>query len=115
MKVILHPALGRKAVVIPSHRVKDVPTAHPVEAYYYILMRIAEYVSDVQGAADGWWRRIDRERFRVSPVRIVAVNTPCVPLPLPLFLSFCNIILHSRRLSSLLLKAKMGLSIPSRP
>jgi hypothetical protein len=48
--VVLDPALGGKAVVVPPHRVEDVLPAHPVEAGEHVGLRVAEDVADVERA-----------------------------------------------------------------
>ena len=58
--VILHAALGRQAVVVPPHRVEHRLAAHPLEARNEVGVRVREDVADVQRAADGRRRRVDR-------------------------------------------------------
>ena len=60
-EVDLHPALGRQAVVVPAHRVEDLAAAHPLEPRDDVGVRVREDVADVQGAADGRRRGVDRE------------------------------------------------------
>jgi hypothetical protein len=47
-EVVLHPAFGRQAVVVPAHRVEDLPTAHPLEAGHRVGVGVGEHVADVQ-------------------------------------------------------------------
>ena len=48
--VVLHPALGRQAVVVPAHRVEDLLAAHPLVAGDQVGVRVGEDVADVQRA-----------------------------------------------------------------
>jgi hypothetical protein len=59
--VVLHPALGGQAVVVPAHRVEQLATAHPLVAREAVGLRVAEHRAHVQRAADRRRRRVDRE------------------------------------------------------
>ena len=59
-EVVLHPALGRQAVVVPSHRIEHGASAHPLKPRDDVGVRVREHVADVQRAADGRRRRVDR-------------------------------------------------------
>ena len=48
--VVLHPALGGQAVVVPAHRVEDALAAHPLVAGDEVHVGVAEDVADVQRA-----------------------------------------------------------------
>ena len=79
-EVVLDPPLGGQAIVVPAHRVEDLPAAHPLEARHGVGVRIGEDVADVQRTADGRRRRIDRvdavaRRAPVKAVRPVALPT----------------------------------------
>ena len=50
--VVLDPALGRQAVVVPAHRVEHRPPAHPLEAGEDVGVAVGEDVADVQRPAD---------------------------------------------------------------
>jgi hypothetical protein len=54
--VVLDPALGGKAVVVPPHRVEAVLPGHSVEAGKHVGLRVAEHVADVERARHrrGW-------------------------------------------------------------
>ena len=58
--VVLHPALGRKPVVVPAHRVEDLAAAHPHEAGHGVGVGVGEDVTDVQRSADRGRRGVDR-------------------------------------------------------
>ena len=60
-EVVLHAPLGRQAVVVPAHRVEDRLAAHPLVAGDGVGVRVGEDVPDVQRAADGRRRGVDRE------------------------------------------------------
>ena len=47
-EVVLHPALGGQAVVIPAHRVEDLQAPHPLVAGDAVGVGVAENVPDVQ-------------------------------------------------------------------
>ena len=59
-EVVLHPALGGQAVVVPAHRVEDLLAAHPLEARHQVGVRVGEHVPDVEGPRDGRGRGVDR-------------------------------------------------------
>ena len=71
----LDEALGRQAVVVEAEGVKDVFALHPVEPRNDLGLREREQVPDVQAAADGRGRRVDRVdrgfRVGVEPVDFV--------------------------------------------
>jgi hypothetical protein len=46
--VVLHPSLRRQAVVVPAHRVVDVPAAHALVARHEVGVGVAEDVPHVQ-------------------------------------------------------------------
>ncbi len=58
--VVLHPSLGRQAVVVPAHRVEQVLAAHALEARGEVHVRVAEHVPDVQRARRRRRGRVDR-------------------------------------------------------
>ncbi len=58
--VVLHAPLGGETVVVPPHRVEDLPPAHPVVARERVGVGVGEDVPDVQRAAHGGRRRVDR-------------------------------------------------------
>ena len=58
--VVLDPALGRQAVVVPAHRVEDRLAAHPLVAGDQVGVGVGEDVPDVQAAAHGRRRGVDR-------------------------------------------------------
>ncbi len=72
---VLHPALGRQAVVVPAHRVEHLEAAHPLEAGDQVGVRVGEDVADVQRARHGRGRGVDREDLlpRLGPVEGVGV------------------------------------------
>ena len=57
--VVLHAALGRQAVVIPTHRVEHVVAAHALVARNHIGVRVREHVTHVQRTGDGGRRGVD--------------------------------------------------------
>ena len=59
-EVVLHPALGGQAVVVPAHRVEDLEPAHAPVAGDGVGVRVAEHVAHVQRAGHGRRRRVDR-------------------------------------------------------
>ena len=59
-EVVLHPALGRQAVVVPAHRVEHLLAAHPLVARDQVGVRVGEHVPDVQRARDGRRGSVDR-------------------------------------------------------
>ncbi len=59
-EVVLHPALGRQAVVVPAHRVEHLEAAHPLEPRDQVGVRVGEDVADVQRPRHRRGRRVDR-------------------------------------------------------
>ena len=57
--VVLHPALGGQAVVVPADRVEDVLAAHPLVARDQVGVGVGEHVPDVQRARDRRRRGVD--------------------------------------------------------
>ena len=57
--VVLHPALGGQAVVVPPHRVEDLLATHPLVARDQVGVGVGEDVAHVQRAGDGGGRRVD--------------------------------------------------------
>ena len=66
-EVVLHAALGRQAVVVPSHRIEHGLAAHPLEARDDVGVGVGEDVADVQRAADRRRRRVDRVDLGARP------------------------------------------------
>ena len=58
-EVVLHPPLGRQAVVVPSHGIEDFASPHAVVAREDVGVGVGEDVADVQRAADRGRRRVD--------------------------------------------------------
>ena len=58
--IVLHAALGRQAVVVPTHRIKDVEALHALEAGDDIGVRVGKHVADMQMAGHGGRRGINR-------------------------------------------------------
>ena len=85
VEVVLDPALGRQAVVVPAHRVEHVLPAHAVVAREHVRLRVAEHVPDVQRAGNGRRRRVDDVRL-ARPRLVEAVDPPLLPDPVPLVL-----------------------------
>ncbi len=59
-EVVLHPALGRQAVVIPADRVEDGLALHALVARDQVRVAVGVDVSHVQRAAHGRRGRVDR-------------------------------------------------------
>ena len=80
--VRLDSAFGRQAVVVPAYWVEDGLAGHPLVAGNGVGVGVAEYVADVQRAADSWRWRVDRkdvvpDRRLVERVRAVGVPLGC--------------------------------------
>ena len=74
-EVVLHPALGRQAVVVPAHRVEDLVAAHPLVAGDAVGVRVGEHVPHVQRPGHRRRGRVDRVDLlpRLGPVEPVRV------------------------------------------
>ena len=87
--VVLHAALGRQPVVVPSHRIEHLAAAHPLKARDDVSVGVRKHVADVQRSADGRRRRVDRkdlvawlgaiERDRCRPPPIAAAISSRAP------------------------------------
>ena len=67
VEVVLHAPLGGEPVVVPAHRVEDVPPAHALVARDDVGLRVAEDVADVQRARHRRRRRVDDEGLVAPP------------------------------------------------
>ena len=79
-EVVLHPALGRQAVVVPAHRVEDGLAAHPLEAGDQVGVRVGVDVPDVQRPGHRRRRGVDRVDLvaRAGPVELVGLRRPSI-------------------------------------
>src|SRR5690606_7182440 len=88
--VVLHPALGGQAVVVPADRVEDVLAGHPLVAGQAVRLRVAEHVPDVQAAARRRGRGVDGEdllaRSRQRRLPVEGVGVLLTPYARPLLL-----------------------------
>ena len=78
-EVVLHPPLGGQAVVVPAHRVEHLHPAHPLVAGDRVGVRVGEHVPDVQRAADGRGRRVDRVDALARGRAVEAVGALALP------------------------------------
>ena len=85
---VLHSPFRGQTVVIPPHGVEDIHSSHAALAHDQILMGVAKYVSDVEGAAYGRWRRVHNESFVASARRIPAIYPHFLPSSTPFALDF---------------------------
>jgi hypothetical protein len=85
-EVVLHAALGRQPVVVPPHRVEDLPAAHPPKARHRVGVGVGEHVPDVQRAADRRRRRVDRIDLGARLRAVEAVDMAVGPAAYPLVL-----------------------------
>ena len=69
--VVLHAALGRQSVVVPSHRIEHRLAAHPLKPRDDVGVGVREDVADVERPADGRRRRVDRDTPRRAARRAV--------------------------------------------
>ena len=77
--VVLHAPLGRQPVVVPPHRVEHDLSAHALKARDEVGVRVREHVADVQGAADGRRRRVDRIDLVPAVMAIESIGAVGLP------------------------------------
>ena len=77
--VVLHAALGRQTVVVPSHRIEDGLAAHALKVRDQVGMRVREAVADVQRSADRRRWRVDREDLSARSGAVEPVDTGLFP------------------------------------
>ncbi len=85
-EVVLHAALRRQPVVVPAHRVEDLAALHAHVAGDRVRVRVGEDVPDVQRAADGRRRRVDREDPLARRRAVEGVGALALPGLAPLLL-----------------------------
>lgn len=78
-EVVLHPALGGQAVVVPAHRVEDLAAAHPLETGDRVGVGVGEDVTDVQGTGDGRRRGVYRVDLLAGARPVEAVGALGLP------------------------------------
>ena len=83
-EVVLHPTLGRQAVVVPAHRVENGTSAHAVEPGHRVDLQVAESGAQVEESADGRRRGIDAVDARTRSPTIEAVGGIRLPHRVPL-------------------------------
>ena len=81
--VVLNPALGRQAVVIPTHRVEDLEAPHPFESSERIGLHVPKDRAHVQRPADGGRRRVDRVDLRALVAAVEPVGAVLFPALVP--------------------------------
>ena len=84
--VVLHAPLGGKAVVVPPHRVENLPATHPLVARDDVGVREGKDVAHVKRAAHGWRRGVDRIDRRTRLRAIESTGSVSVPAAAPLLL-----------------------------
>ena len=82
-EVVLDAALGRETVVVPSHRVDDVPAGHAPVSCDDVLMGVGEDVAGMEGTAGGRRRRVDDEALFAGCGFVVLRDAEGVPLGTP--------------------------------
>ena len=83
--VVLDPALGRQAVVVPADRVEDLEAAHALVASHAVGVGVAEDVADVQAAARRGRRGVDGEDLVAGQVEgaLAGRSGRCRGRPIP--------------------------------
>ncbi|MPM33538.1 hypothetical protein SDC9_80114 [bioreactor metagenome] len=81
--VVLHPPLGRQAVVVPADRVEHLLAAHPLVAGDDVGVRVGEHVADMQGAGDRGRRGVDGEHRGARHGPVEGVRPALVPAAAP--------------------------------
>src|SRR5690606_20791655 len=75
-----------QAVVVPAHRVEHLAAAHPLEARGDVGVGVGEHVPDVQRAADGRRRGVDREDVLARAGAVEGVGALLAPALAPALL-----------------------------
>ena len=81
--VVLDATLGGQAVVVPAHRVEDVPPPHALVARQQVGVGVGEDVSGVERARRRRRWRIDHERLVTRALRVVVVEPTLLPAGVP--------------------------------
>ena len=79
VEVVLHPALGGQAVVVPADRVEHRLAAHPLEPRDRVGVGERADVPDVQRPADGQRGSVDGEDLRAGGRGVKLVLRPSLP------------------------------------
>ncbi len=77
--VVLDPALGRQAVVVPTHRIEDRLAAHPVVTSDRVGVGVGEHVPDVERAGHRRGRRVDRVHLRAGRRAVERIGAVALP------------------------------------
>ena len=78
-EVVLHPALSRETVVVPAHRVEDLPAAHPVEPGHGVGVGVGEHVADMERTRHGGRRGVDGEHLLAGGGAVEGVDALGLP------------------------------------
>ena len=78
-EVVLHPALGGQPVVVPAHRVEELPAPHPPVAGDGVGLHVAEDRSHVERARHGRWGGVDGEDLGAAGTVLEAVRARLLP------------------------------------
>ncbi len=84
--VVLHPALGGQAVVVPAHRVEDLVAPHAPVAGDGVGVRVDEHGAHVQRPAHRRRRRVDGEDLGAALRPVEPVGAVGLPARRPLLL-----------------------------
>src|SRR5699024_7576587 len=84
--IVLGAALGGQAVVVPAQRVEAVHAPHALVAHDHVGLRVAEDVTDVQGAGGGGRRGVHAEDLVTGGLRVEGVQLLRTPYAVPLLL-----------------------------
>jgi len=82
-EVVLHAALGWQPVVVPPHRVEHLEPPHSLVAGDHVGVGVGEHVPDVQRAAHGGGRRVDRVHLPTRAPPVEPIDAGLLPARLP--------------------------------
>ena len=90
-EIVLHAPLGRQAVIVPAHRVGNVPAGHALIAGDQVLVGVREDMTDVERTADGRGRGVDHKRTGTGCAWVAFFDAEFAPALPPVSLTLVDV------------------------